>query len=102
MDNRTGEIEAFLRTAAAGSFAAAAKVLRQTPSAVSRSVARLEARLGARLLTRTTRSLTLTPEGERFRQRAQTILHDLDELERSFTTDKAEPRGRLRVSASVP
>jgi DNA-binding transcriptional LysR family regulator len=102
MDNRTGEIEAFLRTVEGGSFAAAAKVLRQTPSAISRSVARLEARLGTRLLARTTRSLTLTPEGERFRQRAQTILHDLDELERSFTTDKAEPRGRLRVSVSVP
>lgn len=102
MDNRTGEIEAFLRTVQGGSFAAAAKSLRQTPSAVSRSVARLEARLGVRLLVRTTRSLTMTPEGERFRLRAQTILNDLDELERAFTADKAEPRGRLRVSVSVP
>ena len=102
MDNRTGEIEAFLRTVEGGSFAAAAKTLRQTPSAVSRSVARLEARLGVRLLTRTTRSLAVTPEGERFRLQAQKLLLDLDELERSFAADKSEPRGRLRVSASTP
>jgi DNA-binding transcriptional LysR family regulator len=102
MDNRTGEIEAFLRSVETGSFAAAAKALRQTPSAVSRSVARLEARLGTRLLQRTTRSLALTPEGEVYRLRAQAILADLDELERSFVADKAEPRGRLRVSASLP
>lgn len=102
MDNRTGEIEAFLRSIEGGSFAAAAKVLRQTPSAVSRSVARLEARLGVRLLTRTTRSLSITPEGERFRLQAQKLLLELDELERSFAADKSEPRGRLRVSASTP
>jgi DNA-binding transcriptional LysR family regulator len=102
MDNRTGEIEAFLRAVEGGSFAAAAKVLRQTPSAVSRSVARLESRLGVRLLTRSTRSLALTPEGEKYRLQAQRILMDLDELERSFTSDKSEPRGRLRVNASLP
>lgn len=102
MDNRTGEIEAFLRSIEGGSFAAAAKSLRQTPSAVSRSVARLESRLGVRLLTRTTRSLSVTAEGEKFRMQAQKILMDLDELERSFATDKIEPRGRLRVSCSTP
>lgn len=102
MDNRTGEIEAFLRSVEGGSFAAAAKVLRQTPSAVSRSVARLETRLGVRLLTRTTRSLAVTPEGDKFRVQAQKLLLDLDELERSFATEKVEPRGRLRVSASMP
>lgn len=102
MDNRTGEIEAFLRSVDAGSFAAAAQQLRQTPSAVSRSVARLEARLGVRLLQRSTRALTLTPEGEAYKQRARAILHDLDELEASFTADRAEPRGRLRLNASVP
>ncbi len=102
MDNRTGEIEAFLRSVDAGSFAAAALQLRQTPSAVSRAVARLESRLGVRLLQRSTRALTLTPEGEAYRQRAQSILHDLDELEASFTADRAEPRGRLRLNTSVP
>ncbi len=64
MDNRIGEMETFLAVAEGGSFAAAAKALRLTPSAVSRSIARLEARLGVLLIHRTTRALTLTPEGE--------------------------------------
>ncbi|MFT4045078.1 MAG: LysR family transcriptional regulator [Solimonas sp.] len=102
MDNRSGEIDVFLRVVDGGSFAAAAKALRVTPSAVSRSIARLEARLGVRLLQRTTRSLTLTAEGEAYRLRAQSILNEIDDLERSFTAARAEPRGRLRVTASVP
>jgi DNA-binding transcriptional LysR family regulator len=102
MDNRSGEIDVFLRVVDGGSFAAAAKALRVTPSAVSRSIARLEARLGVRLLQRTTRSLTLTAEGEAYRLRAQAILGEIDDLERSFTAARAEPRGRLRVTASVP
>ncbi|WP_028081120.1 LysR family transcriptional regulator [Solimonas soli] len=102
MDNRSGEIEVFLRVVDGGSFAAAAKMLRVTPSAVSRTIARLEARLGVRLLQRTTRSLTLTAEGEAFRVRAQAIAAEIDDLERSFSTAKVEPRGRLRVTASLP
>ncbi len=102
MDNRTGEIDAFLRAADGGSFTAAAQALRVTPSAISRSVTRLETRLGVRLLQRTTRALALTVEGEAFYRRALALLNDLDELERSFAADKAEPRGKLRVSASMP
>ena len=60
MDNRFGDIETFLAVANGGSLAAAAKALRLTPSAVSRSIARLEARLGVTLMRRTTRSLALT------------------------------------------
>lgn len=102
MDNRSGEIEVFLRVVDGGSFAAAAKALRVTPSAVSRTIARLEARLGVRLLQRTTRALTLTAEGEAFRVRAQAIAAEIDDLERSFTAARAEARGRLRVTASLP
>jgi DNA-binding transcriptional LysR family regulator len=102
MDNRLGEMEAFLQVARRSSFAAAAKALRQTPSAVSRSVARLEARLGVALLRRTTRALTLTPEGERYRDQAAELMADLEALERGLTDDAAVPSGRLRVSASVP
>lgn len=102
MDNRSGEIDVFLRVTDTGSFAAAAQALRLTPSAVSRSVARLEARLGVRLLQRSTRSLTLTAEGEAYRLRARRVLAELDDLERSFAADQAEPRGRLRVNTSVP
>ena len=60
MDNRLGDIETFLMVASEGSFANAAKALRLTPSAVSRSIARLEQRLGVTLLRRTTRALALT------------------------------------------
>ncbi|MEN3227227.1 LysR substrate-binding domain-containing protein [Methylorubrum rhodesianum] len=102
MDNRLGEMEAFLQVVRRGSFAAAAKVLRQTPSAVSRAVARLEARLGVALLRRTTRSLTLTPEGEAYRDRAADLVAELDAIERGLTQTAAEPSGRLRVNASVP
>lgn len=102
MDNRLGEMEVFLQVVRRGSFAAAAKALRQTPSAVSRSVARLETRLGVALLRRTTRALTLTPEGEKYRDRATGLMEDLETLERGLTDDAAEPRGRLRVNASVP
>lgn len=63
MDNRFGDIETFLAVAQEGSFASAAKMLRLTPSAVSRSIGRLEQRLGVTLLRRTTRSLALTVEG---------------------------------------
>ena len=60
MDNRLGDIETFLMVASEGSFANAAKALRLTPSAVSRSIARLEQRLGVTLLRRTTRALALS------------------------------------------
>ena len=63
MDNRFGDIETFLAVANGGSLAAAARMLRLTPSAVSRSIARLEQRLGVVLMRRTTRSLALTAEG---------------------------------------
>ena len=102
MDNRLGEMEAFLQVVRQGSFAAAAKALRQTPSAVSRAVARLEARLGVALLRRTTRSLTLTPEGEAYRDQAADLMAELDAIERRLTRLSAEPSGRLRVNASVP
>jgi DNA-binding transcriptional LysR family regulator len=72
-----------------------------TPSAVSKLVARLEARLGVRLIHRSTRALQLTPEGVTFYERSVRVLVELDEAERGAATS-AEPQGRLRVNASVP
>jgi DNA-binding transcriptional LysR family regulator len=72
-----------------------------TPSAVSKLVARLETRLGARLVNRSTRKLQLTPEGSAFHDRAVRVLADLDEAERSAAAGAA-PRGRLRVNTNVP
>ena len=101
MDNRFGEMETFLAVARGGSFAAAAKELRLTPSAVSRAIARLEARLGVVLVRRTTRALALTAEGEAYRDRAAGLVAEIDEIERGIGQAEQGPRGRLRVSTSV-
>ncbi|QDH71960.1 LysR family transcriptional regulator [Brevundimonas sp. M20] len=99
--NRSGEMEVFVRVVAAGGLSAAARSLRMTPSAVSKLLSRLEARLGARLINRSTRRLTLTPEGQAFHDQAVRVLADIDEAERSVTAS-ATPRGRVRVNSSVP
>lgn len=101
MDNRLGEMEMFLAVAAEGSLAGAAKALRITPSAVSRGMARLEARLGVQLATRTTRALALTPEGQAYHARVAGLMAEIDAIEHSFERDQV-PRGPLRVNASVP
>lgn len=98
--NRSGEMEVFVRVVAAGGLSPAARSLRMTPSAVSKLLARLEARLGARLINRSTRRLTLTPEGQVFHDQALRVLADIDEAERAVTSS-ATPRGRVRVNASV-
>ena len=99
--NRSGEMEVFVRVVDLGGFSAAARAFRMTPSAVSKLVARLEKRLGARLVNRSTRRLQLTPEGVTFYERSVRILAELDEAERGAATS-ATPQGRLRVNASVP
>ncbi|QKD01240.1 LysR family transcriptional regulator [Mesorhizobium loti] len=99
--NRSGEIEVFVRVVEAGSFSAAARALRMTPSAVSKLIARLEARLGARLVNRSTRKLQLTPEGSAFYDSGLRILADMAAAEREAAAGAA-PRGRLRVNTYVP
>lgn len=98
--DRAAEMEIFAAIAQAGSFSAAGRTLGLTPSAVSRTVARIEARLGVRLVIRTTRALTLTAEGQAYLQGARRILTDLDDVERAIA-DQGAPRGRLRVSAAL-
>ncbi|MEW9305612.1 MULTISPECIES: LysR family transcriptional regulator [Labrys] len=102
MDNRAGEMEVFVTAAELRSFSAAGRKLHLSPSAVSKLVTRIEDRLGARLLVRTTRTLQLTPEGETYLGRAQAILADIAETERMISSGgEVVPAGRLRVSASV-
>jgi DNA-binding transcriptional LysR family regulator len=102
MDNRAGEMEVFVLAAELKSFSAAGRRLRLSPSAVSKLVTRLEDRLGARLLVRTTRRLELTAEGEVYLARACRILADIEETERVVTDGaRLTPRGLLRVNASV-
>ncbi|MDO9369904.1 MAG: LysR family transcriptional regulator [Sphingopyxis sp.] len=100
MDNRFGDIETFLAVANGGSLASAAKALRLTPSAVSRSIARLEHRLGVTLMRRTTRSLALTAEGTAYRDRMSVLLGDIRSVEAGLGQEQQGPRGLLRINAS--
>ena len=84
MDNRAGEMQVFLRVVEAGSFSDAARLLLMTPSTVSKLVSRIEARLGVRLVERSTRRLSLTAEGQVYYERSQALLHDLDDIEREL------------------
>jgi len=95
--DRAAEMTAFVRAVETGGFSAAARDMGLTPSALSKLVTRLEDRLGARLLQRTTRRLQLTAEGEAFYARARPILRAMDEAEAEVTQASASPRGLLRL-----
>lgn len=90
----------FAIVVAEGSFSAAGRLLGLTPSAISRTIDRLEDRLGVRLLLRSTRALTLTAEGHAYLCGARRILADLDDVEQEIS-DQGAPRGRLRISAAL-
>lgn len=92
-------IDAFVATVAAGSFAGAAERLNLTGSAVSKTVARLEERLGTRLFQRTTRRLALTDAGTAFHRTCVRVLADLAEAEAVLAAQRSEPVGRLRLDA---
>jgi DNA-binding transcriptional LysR family regulator len=98
--DRSGEMEVFARVVQEGGFSAAARCLDLTPSAVSKLVARLEKRLGTRLLVRTTRALTLTDEGRDYLQAALRILQEIEEADQAAAGGAV--RGRLSVNASLP
>ena len=82
--DRAREMEIFVAVTKSGSFSAAGRVLGLTPSAVSRTIDRIEARLGVRLMLRTTRVLTLTAEGQTYLGAARRILADLDDAEQGI------------------
>lgn len=88
----------FVQAAKHRSFSEAARQLGMSPSAVSRAVQRLEERLGTRLLHRTTRSLSLSEDGEHFYISAQQILNDLEEAELSLHRSRSTPTGTLRIN----
>ncbi|PZQ52285.1 MAG: LysR family transcriptional regulator [Rhodovulum sulfidophilum] len=101
MDNRAGEMRVFQRVVESGSFSEAARALMMTPSTVSKLIGRIEDRLGARLLERSTRRLALTTEGQVYYERGQALLAELDEIERDLSRGAACAGGTVRVSASV-
>ncbi|MEM7593781.1 MAG: LysR family transcriptional regulator [Cyanobacteria bacterium P01_A01_bin.83] len=91
-------IKTFVRVAQTKSFVEAANALSLSPPATSKAVAKLEAELGVKLLHRTTRSVSLTPEGERFYEVAQRLLSEMDDLAQELKDSLSEPRGRLKIS----
>lgn len=93
-----GPINAFVQAAESRSFTAAGRSLGVSPSAVGKAVARLEDRMGVRLLHRSTRSITLTPEGAAFLERCRRILCEIEAAEREIAQTQGAPRGKLRVS----
>lgn len=98
--NRSGEMEVFVRVVDLGGFSAAARACRLTPSAVSKLLTRLEARLGTRLVSRSTRKLQLTAEGCAFYESSRRILADIAEAERHASTGE-RPAGRIRINTSA-
>lgn len=91
----------FVAVAEQGGFAAAARRLGRSPSAVTRAVAELEARLGVRLFNRTTRAVSLTEVGARFLAGAKRVLADFDEIERAVAGEGTAPRGELAITAPI-
>lgn len=87
----------FVATARTGSFTAAGLQLNLTPSAVGKSVSKLEERMGTKLLHRTTRRLTLTNEGEAYLETCLSVLGELDGAEKSLATGRSSPVGRVRI-----
>ena len=99
--DRIDAMQAFVAVADHRGFAPAARKLGLSPSGVTRLIAALEDRLGARLLQRTTRSVALTDVGSRYLERARRILADVEEAEGSARDERTRPGGRLVVSAPV-
>jgi DNA-binding transcriptional LysR family regulator len=91
-------LNAFVRSAEARSFTAAAQQLGISSSAVGKAIARLEERLAVRLFHRSTRTMTLTPEGRLFLERCRRILDEVDAAEAEIAQTRGAPRGKLRIS----
>ncbi|ABC80325.1 LysR family transcriptional regulator [Anaeromyxobacter dehalogenans] len=99
--DRLHQLQVFVAVADAGGFARAGARLRLSPPAVTRAVAALEARVGARLFNRTTRTVRPTEAGLRFLEPARRVLADLETAEREAAGEGAAPSGHLTLTASV-
>ncbi|NWD66939.1 LysR family transcriptional regulator [Pseudomonas gingeri] len=99
--SQTLDLSFFYLLANQGSLAATARELGVTPPAVSKRLTALEARLGIRLVNRTTRSMSLTSEGELYFSHAARILTQINEVEQLISSSRATPKGLIRVNASL-
>ena len=99
--DQLAEMRVFVRAVERGTFAGAADDLALTPSAVSKLVRRLEARLGVQLINRTTRKLALTAEGETYFHSCRRLIEAVDGLEQEVAASASHPRGLLRINTPV-
>lgn len=99
--DRLAAMRTFIEIVDRGSLTAAAEALDRSQPAVVRTLAALEKHLGALLLRRTTRRMSLTTEGQEFLERCRRILADVDEAERAVGQDDTEPRGDIRMTAPL-
>lgn len=99
--NGLQQLVAFAQTARRGSFAAAARDLGSAPSTLAKSVARLEASLGVKLFHRTTRQVSLTPDGERLYRRCERVLAEVEDLHAEAAGTRAQVIGTLRLDAPI-
>lgn len=102
MKSTIEELVAFITIFDTGSFVAAAEHLKQTPSGMSRSLTRLEAKLGVTLLERTTRKLKLTQEGQQFLIKARKILNELNAAEEDLQKSDQGTAGLIRIDSATP
>ncbi|EIC83224.1 DNA-binding transcriptional regulator YafC [Serratia sp. M24T3] len=96
------ELMVFVTVVESGSFSRAAEQLEQDNSVVSRTIKRLEQKLGIQLLNRTTRQISLTHEGERYFTRVQKILQEMSAAENDLLEHRNDPQGLLRIDAATP
>jgi DNA-binding transcriptional LysR family regulator len=99
MASDVAEIQLFVEIIKAGNLSAAARALNSSPAAMSRALSSLESRLGARLVTRTSRSFELTEEGSLFYDRCQKIVADIAEAEAEASSKLSAVKGKLRIGA---
>lgn len=97
----SSEMAFFSLLARLGSFSGVAREMNITTPAVSKRLSQMEARLGVQLLNRTTRRVSLTPEGEVYLEHARRILADIDDMERLVSSSLAAPKGLVRVNATL-
>lgn len=100
-NDATSGLAFFVLLAKTGSLSAAARELDITPPAATKRLAQLEQRLGVRLANRTTRSISLTPEGELYLEHAVKILAEIREMEAQVTSSRSAPKGLLRINATL-
>jgi DNA-binding transcriptional LysR family regulator len=97
----SNELLLFVQLVKAGGFTAAALEMGITPAAVSKRLTQIEARLGVRLLNRSTRRLSLTAEGEVYLENARRILDELEDLDELMSSSRSTPKGLLKVNAPL-